>query len=351
MKNHLLTVLVLLASITLTKAQLPSGGGDRIKEDFKFIPLPYLDFNKSYGWTIGAFPMAMYNPSKKDTISPSSVGGLGVMYSENGTWYGMGFGMNYLNEDQWRLTYALGFGNDNFQFYANNPINRWIPYTTQSDFIYLDVKKRVWSDLFFGANYLYSRLKTTTEYDVLESENTLNGVGLEATFDRRSNVTYPRSGYQATIYYISYPKAFNDIVSNQIIIDYNHYFSTRQEKDVIALRFHSGLAIGQIDFNQQFIVGETDIRGYSKGQYRGNYLLAIQGEYRYNFHDRLGLVGFIGLATVFESSNPSNDGELLPGIGTGFRYTYMKDTHSNVGFDVGFGKDDWSFSLMFSEAF
>ena len=115
--------------------------------------------------------------------------------------------------------------------------------------------------------------------------------------------------------------------------------------------FFSGLGIGDLNFNQQFIVGNTDIRGYTQGAFRGNYQLALQGEYRYNFENRWGLVGFFGLATIFESINPDDDGTILPGAGVGFRFTADKETHMNVGMDIAAGKDDWGIYFRLGEAF
>lgn len=79
--------------------------------------------------------------------------------------------------------------------------------------------------------------------------------------------------------------------------------------------------------------------------------MAIQGEYRWNFHPRIGVVGYAGLATVFGSNNEEHNGRLLPGIGTGFRYVFMKDTHSTIGFDIAQGDGDWGMYFRFSEAF
>jgi hemolysin activation/secretion protein len=95
-------------------------------------------------------------------------------------------------------------------------------------------------------------------------------------------------------------------------------------------------------FNQQFLVGQgKDIRGYSEGAYRGDHLLAAQGEYRWNFYGKWGAVGFLGLATVFESLNEGNDDKLLPGVGAGLRYTVFPDNHMNVGLDIATGTDDF----------
>lgn len=90
---------------------------------------------------------------------------------------------------------------------------------------------------------------------------------------------------------------------------------------------------------------------YSQGAYRGNYLLALQGEYRWNFHKRLGMVGFLGFATVFESINREDDGRILSGIGTGIRYTADLQTRLNVGMDIAVGRKDWSINFRLREAF
>jgi hypothetical protein len=58
-------------------------------------------------------------------------------------------------------------------------------------------------------------------------------------------------------------------------------------------------------------------RGYTQGAHRGNYLVALQGEYRWNFYGRWGAVGFGGLATVFEGINEADNGKMLPGAGVG----------------------------------
>ena len=93
------------------------GSGTRIDGKYKFMPIPFVNYDRSMGFSLGAVPMLMFNPSEKDTISPSSlIGGLGF-YTTNKTWFLMGFGKFYLGEDNWRITTAGGVGNVHFQFY------------------------------------------------------------------------------------------------------------------------------------------------------------------------------------------------------------------------------------------
>jgi hemolysin activation/secretion protein len=264
----------------------------------------------------------------------------------------MGFAKLFLNEDNWRLMGAGGFGSVNFQFYLDNPIDIWIPYNTQADFVFLQVKRHVINKIYFGISYTYTKFNTTTEVFPDTSVARLHGLGFELSLDKRASFYYPRSGYQVNIKYFTYPDAFgNEYVSNKIEFDYDRYFPMRNTQDVLAGRFYAGLGIGDLSFNQQFIVGQTDIRGYTQGAYRGNYLLALQGEYRWNFHKRLGAVGFLGVATVFESINDEDNGRLLPGIGAGFRYTVIQDIHMNVGMDIAVGRNDWGIYFRFGEVF
>lgn len=359
MKKILLAFLILFAIFRIenTLAQgLPkagaSGESDRIEGKFKFVPLPLVDYDRAVGFTLGAVPVAMLNLSEKDTISPSSTIGLLGMYSENKTWFAMGFGMFYLNEDKWRILVAGGLGDINYQFYASNPINRWFRYNTNADFAFLGIQRRIIPNLYAGINYVYTTFKTNSDFYSDSTATELHGIGFDGVLDRRSNVSYPRSGYLIEFDFTTFPKFIgNQDQSNQLTFSYNHYFSFRKKRDVFATRFFTGIAIGDVNFNQQFIVGGTDIRGYSFGKSRGNSLLAIQGEYRWNFYNRVGLVGFAALATLFGADNQEDNGRIFPGIGSGFRYVFMKETHSTIGFDIAVGDGDWGFYFRLSEAF
>jgi hypothetical protein len=351
------TFFIFIVFLTGTSAGFSQGlggmkGKNRLEGRFKFLPLPYINYNRSIGATFGALPMAMFNPVENDTLSPSSVAGLLGVYSTNKTWFGMGFAALFFDQDTWRVLSAAGLGSVNFQFYLDNPVDKWIPYNTAADVIYLQVKRRVVNKIYAGVSYVHTTFQTTTELFPDSLNNMLNGLGFVASMDKRSNFYYPWKGFHSNIKYFTYPEAFgNEFVSNKIAIDHNHYVPFRSENDVLATRIFAGIGIGELTFNQQFIVGQVDIRGYSEGAYRGDYMLAIQGEYRWNFHNRLGMVGFLGFATVFDSINEDDDGKILPGIGTGIRFTAFTDTNMNVGMDIAAGLDDWGIYFRIGEAF
>jgi len=330
------------------------GGGEssRIDGRAKFMPIPYVNYDRSMGFTLGAVPMLMFNPVEKDSISPSSlIGGVGT-YSTSKTWFLMGFGIFYFKEDRWRITAAGGLGTWHFQFFLDYPGAGWIPYQSDANFALVRVERKIYQKLYGGISYVFADVITSTEDLPITDTMNLHGLGLNLSLDQRSNPYYPRSGYYTNLKFNTFPEWFgNEDASQKLEFDYNHYFPIRADKDVIAARLYTGVGLGELSFNQQFIVQSPNIRGYTQGAYRGNQTLAMQGEYRWNFHQRWGAVGFAGVATVFNAINEDDNGKLLPGVGTGIRFRAFEETNMSVGLDVAAGIGDWGVYFQIGEAF
>lgn len=351
--NSIIPIILFLFVWQFSAAQGIGGGAERSDKDFSFLPLPYINYDRSIGFTAGLLPLAMYNLSKKDTISPSSIsGGLGI-YSSSKTWFAMLFNKFYLDEDRYRIMLAGGRGNINFQFYIDLPVSPgYIDYNTKLDFIKAEVQRKVVGDFYAGLNYTYIKMITLFGEAQIEQNVYLNGIGAVLSYDIRDNVYYPHKGSFSNLNYISFPEFLNsDFPSNKIEIDYNQFFEMKNKHDIIGIRAYGGFGIGELSFNQQFVVGNTDIRGYSQGKYRGEQTLALQGEYRWNPWKKIGLVGFAGVATIFSGINEDDNGKILPGIGTGFRYNVFPKNHLNIGMDVAVGLDDWGLYFKIGESF
>jgi outer membrane protein assembly factor BamA len=351
----LLLLIVLSTPLYLSGQGLGGGmGGEsrRIDGRAKFMPIPYINYDRSFGFTAGAVPLLMFNPVEKDTISPSSIVGMVGTYSTSKTWFLMGFGVFFLNEDRWRITTAGGTGTVFYQFYLDFGPGFWIPYQSEASFYVLKVERKIWDDLYGGVSYIHANVVTSTENLPLSDTLALNGIGLSLSFDQRSNPHYPRKGYLSNIKYNSFPEFFgNENSSHKLEFDHNHYFPVRDDMDVLAARAFVGIGLGELDFNQQYIVRDLDIRGYTQGAFRGENLVAAQTEYRWNFHRRWGAVGFAGVATVLEALNESDSGKLLPGAGAGIRFRAFPETNFSVGIDVAAGVDDWGIYFQIGEAF
>ncbi len=327
---------------------------DSSEKNISFVPIPYLNYDRSMGFSFGAVPMMMYKLNKQDTISPSSITGAIGIYTTEKTWFAMVFNKFYFNEDKWRATLFGGRGNINFQFYLDHPLSPgYIDYNTVADIFMIELQRRIVKDLYLGVNYTYMQMDT--EFDIgdgIGQTAYFNGLGGILSYDVRDDVYYPRKGLIVNLKYSSYPSFLaNDFVSDKIELDYNHFLSMKNEKDVIGLRLYGGFGIGDLNFNQQFVIGRNDIRGYTQGKYRGNQLVAIQGEYRMNPWKKLGFVGFLGFATVFNAVNESDEGKILPGAGLGFRYMVFPKNKMNVGMDFAVGDGDWGIYFKIGETF
>lgn len=298
--------------------------------------------------------MAMYRPNPADTISPKSLSGLAAVYTTNNSYFISFFNKIYLNEDRWRLT-AFGMtGQQNSQFYMDDMEDPgFYDYGTKTTFIAVGAQRRIIPHLYGGFTYSYAHHHTEYE-DGVQPPSTVqtNGLQLNGLYDTRDAVYYPHTGIKTSLKWISFPTWFgNDVEAKKILSEYNHYLSMREGKDVLALRFAGKFGLGDIAFEQQVTLGGRDIRGYSEGKYRGDGLMAVQGEYRYNFENKLGMVGFFGLGTIYGSDTQSFDWKAYPGAGVGIRYRAFKTVKFNIGLDAAVGKDDWGFYFRIGEAF
>lgn len=360
MKNKILLTTVLIAIFIalffVAFPQIPSSDSGAIKSDknFSFMPIPYINYDRTLGFSGGFLPMAMYNLSRKDTISPSSISGGFGMYTTNKSWFVLQFNKFYFHEDRYRAIFAAGTGDFNSQFYLELPgFDDFIKYSTAMSFVKVELQRRVIPHLYIGLNYFYAKLFNQLDsLAELNAETYLNSIGAILSYDNRDNVYYPVKGFVSNMKYSSFPGFLdNEFVSNKITLDFNQFFQMKNKHDIIAARFYGAVGIGDLNFNQQFIVGNNDIRGYTQQKYRGNQIITLQGEYRWNPFNKLGFVGFAGVATVFGSINESDDGKILPGIGTGFRYNVFPKHHMNVGMDFAAGIDDWGIYFKIGEAF
>ncbi len=326
------------------------------KEDKKhdFTVMPFFSYNRNLEFMIGAIPMMMYHLNKQDTISPKSLSGAIGVYTTNKSYFIGFFNKFYFSEDSWRGTLFLGKGNINSQFFVDG-INGsdFYNYGTNATVFSAGIQRKVVKGLYGGITYTYAKYRTEFSDDVMEETSTVtNGIEFNTLYDTRDNVYYPKSGNKFDVKWISYPEWFgNDMNANKIKTIFNKYFPMREKSDVLAARVSGTFGLGDIAFEQQTVVGGKDIRGYSEGKYRGNTVIAIQAEYRLNFAERMGVVGFAGAATLYGSDNESFNGTFLPGGGVGFRYKAFKAIKFNIGLDAAVGKDDWGLYFRIGEAF
>ncbi|HEY9260306.1 BamA/TamA family outer membrane protein [Chitinophaga sp.] len=324
------------------------------EKKIEFHVMPYLSYNRNLKFMFGAIPMMMYRLNKNDTISPKSLSGMSAIYTTNRSYIFAFFNRWYFAEDKWRAKLFVLTGTQNSQFYVDDIDDPdFYDYGTKTTIVSFGVQRRIIKGLYAGLSYTYAHYNTVYEDTIKPtSVSHTNAIVLNVLYDTRDAVYYPTKGDKIQLSWKTYPTWFgNTAEANRVSLEFDKYFPMRQNHDIIAARFMGKFGLGNIAFEQQVTLGGRDIRGYSEGKYRGTGLMDVQGEYRFNFHKKMGLVGFVGLATIYGSDTESFDWKLYPGGGVGYRYNPFKKTKFNVGLDAAVGKGDYGVYFRIGEAF
>lgn len=330
---------------------------DTANEKGEFNVVPYFSYNSTLGAGFGAVSLYSFHVNKEDEVSPKSTVGVAGIYTTNNTLAVLGFGSFYLDEDKWRVMFGAGYNEYNFQTYfdAQDYRGSFVNYDTKSFLAAILVRRKIIRKLYFGLGYIFQDSKTEFEDNVQPEVTTkLNTLNFELFRDVRDDVNYPRQGSLAVLQWRNTPEWLgNDETINVLFANYNQYIGVQGNRDVLAFRFHLKAGLGELNFQQQPVLGGIDLRGYSQGKYRGDGIMDIQGEYRWNFENKLRLsaVGFAGVGTLYGSDTEDFNWKAYPSVGAGIRWTALTSNHFNVGIDAGFGKDDWGIYFRFNEAF
>jgi len=322
--------------------------------------VPILTYSNTTGLGFGALTQAFYKVNPKDTISPTSSTGMTGLYTTNKTFFYAAFQRLYLNQDKWRLLMAAGGGNINFQYWQElGDLNGiFIGFNTRVNFVVARAERKVFNQLYAGLNAVYSQAKTGYDLpdwvpeEIKNQTVNMNNFGYLLNFDKRDHQMNPYGGYNIEFKQAFYAPWLNsDYTFNNTVVTYNHYYKLKNKRHILATRFKADLSAGDVPFQGQNVVGQDDIRGYSEGRYRDNQVYALQAEYRWRFYKKMGMVGFLGVASAVEHFSDLTDNALLPGVGVGLRYMIIEKERINIGFDVAKGKDDWGLYFRIGESF
>jgi outer membrane protein assembly factor BamA len=220
------------------------------------------------------------------------------------------------------------------------------------------IERKVFNNLYVGMNAIIIQSETTFNFpdffpDSLKyDKRNMNNMGFQLNYDTRDHQVNPYHGFDIKLkgnFFREWMKSDNDF--NRFRFTYNQYFTLANEKNILATRLNAVFSTGNVPFQGQNVVGQDDIRGYSSGRYRNDQVYAAQAEYRWRFHDKLGMVGFIGVASAVKHFEDIFKSELLPGAGVGFRYLMIPKERINIGVDFAKGKGDWGLYFRIGEAF
>ena len=111
---------------------------------------------------------------------------------------------------------------------------------------------------------------------------------------------------------------------NRVLVDAREYIPLGSNRHVVALRQVSSLAEpdagSRVPFYMQSTLGgSTFLRGYSSVRFRGDKVLALEGEYRFELHPKVELALIYEAGKVFPTMRELDFSSLLRSWGAGIR--------------------------------
>lgn len=270
----------------------------------------------------------------------------------------------YLGGNNVSLTGSLHFERAQQRFYGVGDDTASIDsesFTPRTFSAQLGLKRRLWAGLFGGLqiDFENATMEKVEPGGLLEPGTltgsrggTLAGIGASLDWDTRDATLFPRRGAFLELTTDVYNAvAGSEFSFTRLKFDLRKYLPLGEGR-VLALQGYVLSTGGDVPFYKLALLGgESLVRGYYKGRFRDKALSLFQAEYRAFISDRIGCVGFAGVAQVFPGLGHFGTGRLKLSVGTGVRYLISKRDGTTLRLDMAWGDRSFGLYATAQEAF
>ncbi len=307
----------------------------------------------------------VFKLDKDDKTSPPSTIGLAGAFTSGGTRAAGIGGRLYFAENKYQATFLLAKGRVNVDFYGIGRIPGRdavkVPINGGGTVFFGEFLRNVGKDIFVGARYQRRNLYATIdgippvggfEIPEIDLKTVSSSLGLHVQRDKRDSTFYPKNGSLFDFKADFFDEWLgSDREYKQYNISYNGYREVAK-KQVLAYRGMMCSANGSVPFYDLCLYGtNSDVRGYTGGEFQNRRMFATQAEYRLELPKRFGVVAFGGIGGVERSWNRFRSDALLPAAGVGLRFNLDKKNHINYRVDFAIGREGHTLSIGIGEAF
>lgn len=330
-----------------------------------FIPVPIPIVSPTFGSGMVLGLGYVFKLKMADNVSPPSAIGGAFAFTSSGTRAGVIGGRLYFAENKYQTTFAFGKGRAIYDFYGvgarpgDEPVS--VELRQSGTVFFGEFMRNIGKNVFIGPRYQYRELTTRLnsvptpggfEIPPIDLVSTTSAIGFHVQRDLRDNSFYPTKGSVWSFTGDFFAKALGSNRDYQVYkASYNGYHKIGKGQ-VLAYR---GSACSVSDktpfFDLCYFGSNSDLRGYTTGEFQDRRMFATQVEYRKELPFRLGLVGFAGFGGVAREWSDFHFDELLPAAGVGIRFKLDKQNHINYRVDFGFGRSGYTVSMSVTEAF
>ncbi len=318
-----------------------------------FLPLPVVAYNQEAGFQFGAIGLYSFYLDKKDpVIRPSQFYAVAYTSTKGQSQVSLKTDL-WSRANRWHHIYEARFYNLPFNFYGTGSKTLLAneDKIIQRRFrLNAEVERALTKSYYpgLGIEFESISIKDKELGGIFDTENFTDKNGgkflmfkLTQLLDTRNTNTYTTNGFYARMRFGYAPDFFKeDNFSGTFTTLDGRYFTSPSEKMVVATQvFYESIGSNKdVPFYMLRQMGNDQImRGYYLGRYRDKNYLAAQTELRYRFIERLGLVAFAGISSVYgqEKFDTSN---LKPNYGIGGRFFFDLDKSLSLRLDYGIGE-------------
>ncbi len=342
------------------------GNIDRTREkrfDLSFGISPSYTREASFG--IGALCTGLYRVNRNDTLDNPSDVFICLNASLNGFFVLTLKGNNLLPDNRSRISYKFEMYRKRLDFWGINSEetgrNQKSRYDRRQVDLQLEYVYRMSHNWFIGAHLRsdYTDARNMLDPAYLLGERPqyyVTGLGASVELDSRDNLVTPTRGVHVSYTAMFFPKFLGNAPSffNSHRVIVNAYKKVWRG-GILAYDFYAKINSANAPWTMREMVASDGIRmrGYYMGSAIDNSQIASQIELRQNIWKRIGVVGWIGGATVFSSlsdlSKKNIRPEWLPNGGLGLRFEFKHRVNARI--DFGMGRHTCGFVFAVGEAF
>jgi len=345
----------------------------KANKNLKFVILPGPVYGITQKLGIMVLPMLVYNPVKKDTLSPPSISGVVFYFDFAGSWLTAVYQSFYWDQNKWRAYSSLGIGDIRLKYFGIG-MERNIVSSASSNYVKthqhgidlsLTCFRKIWRSLYGGLEYHYSLSTFEGSDSAAEAKVIQSGVPLgkisesvlipAMVWDNRDNIFWSTKGF--------YSK-FNFQFADDILFSARDYYIITglvngyhtllkgNKKMILAWHFFSQSAWGKLPYIREATFGQGDnVTGYTRGKYVDFSEVTAQTELRYEVWKFISAGAYLGTGKVFSSYTVFGQSAWLHFFGLRLYVNLLPSRNIRLRLDAGFGRKDFGFYVGVGQGF
>jgi outer membrane protein assembly factor BamA len=356
-----LIALGLVLRVPAARAEEPAKEKDPYKSRFSGIPFFY--YSPETKLAFGAGGVLNFRTGKKKETSRTSSVWIYATYTLAKQYSVMLKPEVYLKNNSLCLYGNIRYDRSPQNFYGignDTPITDGEKYTPRTFAFLFGVKRRVAGPVFGGLQFEFEQstiekiepggMLASGQYTGSEG-GMLAGVGASLDWDTRDAVLFPRHGVFFQIQGDSFGAlAGSDFTFSRVKLDLRDYIQLGPNRVLVLQGFLLSVFGDPPFYKLGLLGGDSLLRGYYKGRFRDKGLALVQAEFRTLISERIGVVGFAGVANVYPGFGEFKLEKLKYSIGTGLRYVINREG-ATLRLDLAWGKASFGLYATAQEAF